>query len=167
MMIQTQRLCNEGDYYRWRNWQPTLSTDAGCIQAMPLVFDKPMIYYSLSTLMFASIRDILVISMKNNKPLFGRFLGDGSDFALRLNYATQDEPRGLADAFIVGLEFVSADPVALILGDNIFHSHCPPELLEPARQRRAAARDREVDGGPIKYMTNRPGPRSLLCHGSD
>jgi glucose-1-phosphate thymidylyltransferase len=101
------------------------------------VFDKPMIYYPLSTLMFAGIRDIL-ISTKDDKSLFRRLLGDGLDFGLRLSYAPQDESRGLADAFIVGREFVAADPAALILGDNIFHGHALPELLAPARQRRGA-----------------------------
>jgi len=107
-------------------------------QLLP-VFDKPMIYYALSTLMFAGIRDILVISTENDKPLFRRLLGDGSDFGLRLTYATQDEPRGLADAFIVGREFVASDPVALILGDNIFHGHGLPELLARARRRQTGA----------------------------
>jgi glucose-1-phosphate thymidylyltransferase len=107
-------------------------------QLLP-VFDKPMIYYPLSTLMLAGIRDILVITTKDDEPLFHRLLGDGSDFGLRLSYATQDKPRGLADAFIVGREFVAADPAALILGDNIFHGHGLPELLARARQRRLGA----------------------------
>src|SRR5215471_8416216 len=107
-------------------------------QLLP-VFDKPMIYYPLSTLMFAGIRDILIISTEDDSPLFRRLLGDGSDFGLRLSYATQDKPRGLADAFIVGREFAAADPVALILGDNIFHGHGLPELLARARQRRLGA----------------------------
>jgi glucose-1-phosphate thymidylyltransferase len=107
-------------------------------QLLP-VFDKPMIYYPLSTLMTAGIRDILIITTVDDKPLFCRLLGDGADFGLHLSYATQDAPRGLADAFIVGREFVGADPVALILGDNIFHGNGLPELLARARERRVGA----------------------------
>jgi glucose-1-phosphate thymidylyltransferase len=107
-------------------------------QLLP-VFDKPMIYYPLATLMFAGIRDILIISTPDDKPLFQRLLGDGADLGLRFSYATQDKPRGLADAFIVGREFVGPDPVALVLGDNIFHGHGLPELLARAANRRAGA----------------------------
>jgi glucose-1-phosphate thymidylyltransferase len=103
-------------------------------QLLP-VFDKPMIYYPLSTLMFGGIRDILVISTPEDQPLFQRLLGDGSDLGLKFSYATQDRPRGLADAFIVGRKFVGDDRVALILGDNIFYGHGFPELLAAATSR--------------------------------
>src|SRR5688572_18697940 len=91
-------------------------------QLLP-VFDKPMIYYPLATLMFAGIRDILVITLPSDQPLFERLLGDGSDLGLRITYAAQSQPRGLADAFVVGSGFIGSDRVALILGDNIFHGH--------------------------------------------
>ena len=107
-------------------------------QLLP-VFDKPMIYYPLSTLMFGGIRDILVISTPPDQPLFQRLLGDGSDLGLRFSYATQEHPRGLADAFIVGRKFVGDDHVALILGDNIFYGHGFPELLASATSRERGA----------------------------
>lgn len=103
-------------------------------QLLP-VFDKPMIYYPLSTLMFAAIREILIISTPQDRPLFERLLGDGSELGLELSYATQDKPRGLADAFIVGREFIGNDDVALILGDNIFHGSGLPDLLSKAALR--------------------------------
>lgn len=105
-------------------------------QLLP-IFDKPMIYYPLSTLMLAGIRDILLITTPDEQSQFKRLLGDGSDFNIRFTYVVQETPRGLADAFIVGRDFVGGDSVALILGDNIFYGHGLTDLL-----RRAAARPR-------------------------
>jgi glucose-1-phosphate thymidylyltransferase len=103
-------------------------------QLLP-VFDKPMIYYPLTTLMFAGIHDILIISTPQDKPLFERLLGNGSDLGLAFSYATQDQPRGLADAFIVGRKFIGNDRVALILGDNIFYGDGLPGLLSKVAAR--------------------------------
>lgn len=98
-------------------------------QLMP-IYDKPMIYYPLSTLMMAGIRDILIITTPDDQSQFQRLLGDGSDWGINLQYATQDAPRGLADAYIVGADFIGKDKVAMILGDNIFHGANMDEQLK-------------------------------------
>jgi glucose-1-phosphate thymidylyltransferase len=107
-------------------------------QLLP-VFDKPMIYYPLSTLMFAGIRELLIITTPLDQPLFRRLLGDGSDWGLEFSFAVQGDPRGLADAFLVGADFIGGDRVALILGDNLFHGHGLPEALARAVARPTGA----------------------------
>ena len=119
-----------------RLWPITIATSK---QLMP-IFDKPMVYYPLSTLVSAGIREILVITTPEDQPQFQRLLGDGSRFGLALSYATQPEPEGIAQAFRIGADFIGDEPVALILGDNIFHG---------VGLGRELARFREPGGGRV------------------
>lgn len=107
-------------------------------QLMP-VFDKPMIYYPLSTLMLAGIKDILIITTPEDADAFQRVLGDGSGFGIAISYAVQPSPDGLAQAYHIGADFVAGGPSALVLGDNIFYGHGLPELLSSANAQTSGA----------------------------
>jgi glucose-1-phosphate thymidylyltransferase len=107
-------------------------------QLMP-IYDKPMIYYPLTTLMLANIRDVLVITTPHDAAAFRHLLGDGSQWGMNLSYAVQPEPKGLAQAFTIGADFVAGGPSCLVLGDNIFFGHGLPEIMLAARARQHGA----------------------------
>ena len=137
-------------------------TKAVSKQLLP-VYDKPMVHYPLSALMLAGIREILLISTPVDLPLFRRLLGDGSDLGVDLRYAEQPHPNGLAEAFLIGREFVGNDEVALVLGDNIFHGHGLARLLQDEA---AALSGCTLFGYPVKdphrYGVVEPGPDGTI-----
>ncbi|MEP3481380.1 MAG: glucose-1-phosphate thymidylyltransferase RfbA [Fuerstiella sp.] len=150
----------------------------GISKQMAPVYDKPMIYYPLTTLMLAGIQEILVISSPRDLPGFQQLLGDGSDWGLSLQYAEQQRPAGLAEAFILGANFIADDPVALVLGDNIFYGRGFQGILNQATSRKTGAtifgyevRDPErygvvemnADGRAISLEEKPPQPKSRLA----
>ena len=122
------------------------------------VYDKPMVYYPLSTLMLAGIQEILLISTPQDTPLFEKLLGDGRKWGISLSYAVQPDPGGLAQAFLIGADFVRGGPSALVLGDNIFYGHHFPHLLSQA--------DRRKEGATVfAYRVNNPERYGVILRG--
>ncbi len=114
------------------------ATGAVSKQLLP-IYDKPMVYYPLSTLMHAGVRDIMLISTPHDVPLFQRLLGDGSELGVRIQYKVQDKPEGIAQAFLIAADWIDGDPVALALGDNIFYGHGFPDSIRRAATRESGA----------------------------
>jgi glucose-1-phosphate thymidylyltransferase len=114
------------------------ATKSICKQLLP-IYDKPMIYYPLSTLMLAGIRDILIISTPQDTPRFEELLGSGEQLGMKFTYAVQDAPNGLAEAFIIGKEFIGEDAVALVLGDNLFYGHDFAKMVKNASKQKSGA----------------------------
>lgn len=121
-------------------------TKAVSKQLLP-IYDKPLVYYPLSILMLAGIREILIISTPEDTPLYEKLLGNGSRLGMRFSYAVQDKPRGLADAFILGADFIGTDSVCLILGDNVFFGQSMTEMLRKAMENKIGA---TIFGYPVK-----------------
>lgn len=121
-------------------------TKAVSKQLLP-IYDKPMIYYPLSVLMLANIRDVLIISTPEDTPLYRKLLGDGSAIGMRFDYRVQDRPRGLADAFIIGEEFIGDDSVCLVLGDNVFFGQSLSDMLRDVRTELSGA---TIFGYPVR-----------------
>ncbi|MBQ4410869.1 MAG: glucose-1-phosphate thymidylyltransferase RfbA, partial [Firmicutes bacterium] len=121
-------------------------TKAVSKQLLP-IYDKPMIYYPLSVLMLANIRDVLIISTPEDTPLYRKLLGDGTSIGMRFEYRVQDRPRGLADAFIIGEEFIGDDSVCLVLGDNVFFGQSLSDMLREVRTELSGA---TIFGYPVR-----------------